>query len=64
MGKGKEGYELEGDVLVSNPVSQDTQVMKGEEIPFKNRVRVSLWEATHCNKASALQTRFDAAAVN
>lgn len=32
--------------------------------PFKNNVRVSLWEATHCNRASALQTRFEAAAVN
>lgn len=33
-------------------------------VPLRNKVRVSLWEATHCKRASALQTRFDAAAVN
>lgn len=32
--------------------------------PFKNRVRVSLWDATHWSNARALQTRFEAAAVS
>lgn len=41
-------------------------VLRGSKwhIPFKKRVRVSLWEATHCKSASALQTRFEAAAVS
>lgn len=33
-------------------------------LPPRKRPRVSLWEATHCNSARALQTRFDAAAVS
>lgn len=33
-------------------------------VPFKNNVRVSLWEATHCNSAKALQTLLEAAAVS
>ncbi len=33
-------------------------------IPFRNKVLVSLWEATHCSSANALHTRFDAAAVS
>lgn len=32
--------------------------------PLRNKPLVSLCDATHCSKASALQTRFDAAAVN
>lgn len=35
-----------------------------DDVPFRNNVRVSLCDATHCNRARALQTRFDAAAVN
>ena len=31
---------------------------------FKNGCRVSICDATHCNNANALQTRFDACAVN
>ncbi len=33
-------------------------------VPFKNRVRVSLWDATHWSNARALQTLLDAAAVS
>lgn len=33
-------------------------------MPLRNKPRVSLWDATHCNNASALQTRFEAAAVS
>jgi hypothetical protein len=33
-------------------------------LPLRNRVRVSLWDATHWRRASALHTRFDAAAVS
>ena len=33
-------------------------------IPLRKRVLVSLCEATHWSKASALQTRFEAAAVS
>jgi hypothetical protein len=33
-------------------------------IPPRNSARVSWWEATHCSSASALQTRFEAAAVS
>lgn len=33
-------------------------------LPFRKRPRVSLWLATHCNNASALQTRLLAAAVS
>ena len=36
----------------------------GSTIPFKNNVRVSLWEATHCSSARALQTLLEAAAVS
>lgn len=33
-------------------------------LPLRNRVRVSLWDATHWSRASALHTLFDAAAVS
>jgi hypothetical protein len=33
-------------------------------LPLRKRPLVSVWDATHCNNARALQTRFDAAAVN
>lgn len=33
-------------------------------IPLRNKVRVSLWEATHCRRAKALQTLLLAAAVS
>lgn len=33
-------------------------------VPLRKRARVSLCEATHWRRASALQTRLDAAAVN
>lgn len=32
--------------------------------PLRNKVRVSLWDATHCRSARALQTRLEAAAVS
>ena len=32
--------------------------------PARKSPRVSLWDATHCRRASALQTRFEAAAVS
>lgn len=34
------------------------------DIPPKKRPRVSVWDATHWRSASALHTRFEAAAVN
>lgn len=34
------------------------------DIPLRNRVLVSLWDATHWRRARALQTRFEAAAVS
>lgn len=37
---------------------------EGSALPCRNRVRVSLCDATHCNRASALHTLFEAAAVN
>lgn len=33
-------------------------------VPFRKRVLVSLWDATHCNRARALQTLLEAAAVS
>ena len=35
-----------------------------ENIPCKNKLLVSRWDATHCSSAKALQTRFDACAVS
>ena len=35
-----------------------------KDSPLRNNDRVSTFEATHCSKASALQTRFEAAAVS
>jgi len=35
-----------------------------KHIPLRNKALVSLCDATHCKSASALQTRFEAAAVN
>lgn len=34
------------------------------DIPFRNKVRVSLCDATHCRSARALQTLLEAAAVS
>lgn len=34
------------------------------DLPPKKRPRVSVWDATHWRSASALHTRFEAAAVN
>lgn len=33
--------------------------MKINEIPCKNKLLVSGWEATHCNNAKLLQTLLD-----
>ncbi len=45
-------------------VSKDPRQRRGVHIPLRKSPRVSLCDATHCSKARALQTRFDAAAVN
>lgn len=34
------------------------------DVPLRNKVRVSLWDATHCRSARALQTLLEAAAVS
>ena len=36
---------------------------KRHDVPFKNRLLVSEWLATHCSNARALHTRFEACAV-
>lgn len=45
-------------------VSKDLRKRREFRIPLRKSPRVSLCDATHCSKARALQTRFDAAAVN
>lgn len=59
----QEGIEEEWNVRCHS-VSQDIQGSITCDVPLKNRPRVSACEATHWSSASALQTRFDAAAVN
>ena len=50
--------------VISSPTSKEFFFLGMGHIPFKIRVRVSLLDATHWSSASALQTRFDAAAVS
>jgi hypothetical protein len=58
----RNGYRKSGMWAV---VSLATSTQCGvHDIPLKNKPRVSVWEATHWRSARALQTRFDAAAVN
>lgn len=44
--------------------SHKRKARPGFDIPLRKRPRVSLWLATHCSSASALQTRLLAAAVS
>ena len=53
--------EEEGNVRCGRQISSSPQLAY---IPFKNRARVSLCDATHCSRASALHTLFEAAAVS
>jgi hypothetical protein len=45
-------------------VSAVTLISESAYIPFRNSALVSLWDATHCRRARALQTRLEAAAVS
>ena len=61
----EEWVEEERDVGLDILASQrGTFLSKDHSLPPKNSARVSLCEATHCSNASALHTRFDAAAVS
>lgn len=44
---------------VKNKTQSDDTVWCSPQLPCKNADLVSGWEATHCSKASALQTRLD-----
>ena len=56
------GYRKSGICAASS--QQNLRGVQGSNLPFKKSARVSLCEATHCSKARALHTRFDAAAVS
>lgn len=67
MGRGIEEYVLFWHRVNKQFSRLIISVERNEElavIPFKKSVRVSLCEATHCRRARALQTLFEAAAVN
>lgn len=63
-GRVEEGIEIQRDVGCATLARSLSGGNSTRHVPFRNRVRVSLWEATHCSSASALQTLLEAAAVS
>jgi len=61
----EEGVEEEGDVCCAKTLAKPPiRECRASPLPPRNSPRVSPCDATHCNSANALHTRFDAAAVN
>jgi len=58
----RNGYKKSG--MCAGTISISTVLVGTQHIPLRKSARVSLCEATHCRSASALQTRFEAAAVS
>ena len=53
------GYQSGTSVTAEDPMS----VCGRRDPPLRNSCLVSVWEATHCKSARALQTRFETWAV-
>ena len=69
-GRIEKGIEKQRDVCWSTQSQSranqagNTPTPCGVDSPARKSPRVSLWDATHCRRANALQTRLEAAAVS
>jgi hypothetical protein len=62
----RKGYRKSGMWATRNKLlaTRSSIVDTGYCVPLRNRVLVSPCDATHCRRANALHTLFDAAAVS